>query len=402
MSTSDPALGRPIIEHLKIENYRVLRDVTFNKMMPFTVLFGPNGSGKSTVIDVFAFLHEAFSVGLRAAWDRRNRLDEIRSRGASGPVAFEIKYREGPKAKLVIYRLEIEEENGSPIVSKERLAWTTAPGQGRPRDILSFSRGSGSVYDDVTGDRSEEMLASPDLLAVSALGQLARHPRISALRRFITGWYLSYITADRTRTTPEGGPKERISESGDNLPNVIQYLQERHPQRLGDIVRVLGQRVPQLAEVRTETMPDGRLLLRFRDEPFSDPVLAKFVSDGTLKLLAYLTVLRDPTPATIIGIEEPENQLHPKLLLPLAEEMRKASARSQLIVTTHSPQLTDAMRPEEVWAVFRGDDGYARVERGSDVPILKRMVEAGGKIGDLWLEGYFEKANPAPLAGVRL
>lgn len=388
---------RPVITRLRIRNYRVLRDVTFAELSPLTVLFGPNGSGKSTVMDVFAFLHEAFSGGLRSAWDRRNRIAEIRTRGSSGPVSFEIKYRESRDAKLVTYELEIDEVAGLPVIVKERVAWTIAPGQGRPKDILLFHSGSGVVYDDVTGESTREELASPDLLAVSALGQLTRHPRVAALRRFVTGWYLSYVSADRTRTTPEGGPQSRLSATGDNLPNVVQWLQEQHPERLRRIVDTLGRRVPKLADVRTETMPDGRLLLRFLDAPFSEPVLSKFVSDGTLKLLSYLVVLDDPEPATIIGIEEPENQLHPKLLMALAEELRAASARSQLIVTTHAPQLADALRPREVWAVFRGDDGFSRVARASDEKLLMRMVEAGGHLGDLWMEGYFRAADPPTL-----
>ncbi len=77
--------------------------------------------------------------------------------------------------------------------------------------------------------------------------------------------------------------------------------------------------------------------MQIKDAPFKRPVLAKFASDGTLKMLAYLTVLYDPMPPQLVGIEEPENQLHPRLLPELAEECRKAAERTQLMVTTHSP-----------------------------------------------------------------
>lgn len=101
------ATARPTIVRLRVQNYRVLRDVTFDKLTPLTVLFGPNGSGKSTVFDVFVFLNEAFTTSLRRAWDRRNRMGELRSRGATGPVVFEIKYRESSRTRLVTYRLAI-------------------------------------------------------------------------------------------------------------------------------------------------------------------------------------------------------------------------------------------------------------------------------------------------------
>jgi hypothetical protein len=93
-------------------------------------------------------------------------------------------------------------------------------------------------------------------------------------------------------------------------------------------------------------MQDGRLLLEIKDAPFSHPILAKFASDGTLKLLAYLIVLFDPNPPQLVGIEEPENHLHPRLLPQLAEECRSASANTQLMVTTHSPFFVDSLKPE--------------------------------------------------------
>ncbi|MDQ3577655.1 MAG: AAA family ATPase [Actinomycetota bacterium] len=279
------------------------------------------------------------------------------------------------------------------------MQWTTGARQGRPRDILSFSHGIGEVYDEQSSAKVPEKLDSPDLLAVSSLGQLSRYPQVAALRRFITGWYLSYLNIEHVRAQPMSGPQDRLSVTGDNLANVIQYLGEQHPQRLEDIFSVLGQRVPSLERVDAEQMADGRLLLRLKDRPFASPVLAKFVSDGTLKLLAYLTVLYDPDPASIIGLEEPENQLHPKLLYNLAEEARSAAERSQMLVTTHSPYFVDALRPKELWVLYRDEDGFARTRRASELPDLMDMVKAGGSLGSLWMEGYFDVGDPLVRSG---
>jgi predicted ATPase len=396
MAASD---DRPVIERLTIQNYRVLRDVTFDRLTPLTVLFGPNGSGKSTVFDVFAFLNEAFTTNLRRAWDRRNRLHEIRSRGSSGPIVFELKYREGRRSKLVTYRIAIDERRGAPVVVEETLRWSTAPGSGRSRDILSFVEGEGRVYDDTSGESSYEALDSSDLLAVSTLGQLSRHPRVAALRRFISGWYLSYVSADAARALPESGPQERLSQSGDNLPNVVQYLQEQHPERLAEIFAQLGERVPNLERLEPEQLADGRLLLRLKDRSFEEPILAKYTSDGTLKLLAYLTVLHDPEPPSIIGIEEPENQLHPRLLPLLAEEARHAAARSQMLVTTHSPFFADSLRPKELWVLYRETDGFTRTKRASNDPRLVAMTDNGAHLGSLWMEGYFDVGDPLVRSG---
>jgi len=336
MSEADPFASPqqtvPRIEYLRVKNYRALRDLELKKITPLTVFLGPNGSGKSTVFDVFAFLSECFSVGLRKAWDKRGRFKELRTRGADGAIVIEVKYRERPRARVITYHLEIEEDSRGPFVHREWLRWTRKAGEaGRPFVFLDFTGGNGSV---VTGDmpderdkRIEERLDSREMLAVNTLGQFAKHPRVSALRRFITGWYLSYLTADTTRGVPEAGPQERLSATGDNLANVIQYLKEQHGDRLRDILCALAKRVPRLERVDAELMADGRLLLQIKDASFERPVLAKFASDGTLKMLAYLTILYNPSPPQLVGIEEPENQLYPRLPPKLAEECRNAAGR---------------------------------------------------------------------------
>jgi predicted ATPase len=384
------------IERLRVQNYRVLRDVTFQNLTPLTVLCGANGSGKSTVFDVFAFLNQAFIRGLRPAWDDRNRIDAIRSRGHEGPVSFEIAYRapnlEGQWRK-VTYRLAIDQQGTMPVVVSESLRWFTAPAQGRPRGILSFDRGQGSVYDEESGEYEHETLASPDLLAVSALGQLQSHPRVRVLRDFIQGWYLSYISAGETRSTPTSGPEPRLTPNGDNLANVIQYLEEEHSDRLTRIFGILSERVPQLENVLPRRLDDGRLLLRLKDRPFEEPILSRFASDGTLKLLAYLTVLHGPTQPEVIGFEEPENQLHPRLVPILAEEIRDVSGTSQVLVTTHSPEFLTEVRPGELWMLSRESDGFTTVQRASDDAKVVAMVEAGATLGSLWSEGYLAKAD---------
>ncbi len=221
----------------------------------------------------------------------------------------------------------------------------------------------------------------------------------SALRRFISGWYLSYLSADSARGIPEAGPQERLSDTGDNLPNVVQYLKEQHSDRLEEVLKILAERIPRIQRVDAELMADGRLLLQIKDAPFEKPVLAKFASDGTLKMLAYLTVLYDPQPPPLIGIEEPENQLHPRLLPELAEECRKAAARTQLMVTTHSPFFVNGLRPEEVWVLYRDEKGYTQGRRAVDMQGVTDFMEAGGKLGHLWMEGFFEVGDPLTASG---
>jgi predicted ATPase len=252
---------------------------------------------------------------------------------------------------------------------------------------------------DESDRRIESPLRSPDLIAVNTLGQFAEHPRVAALREVITDWYISYLSIDDTRGQPEAGPQERLSKTGDNLPNVIQYLKEQHLERLDKIFAALRQRVPRLERVLAEPMPDGRLLLQIKDAPFEQPVLSRFASDGTLKMLAYLTVLYDPHPPQFVGIEEPENFLHPRLLPELAEECRAASARTQLLVTTHSPFFLNALRPKEVRVLYRDERGYTQAMRVADIQGVPEFIQAGASLGHLWLEGRFGVGDPLVNAG---
>lgn len=403
---STPSASGPArIEYLRVDNYRALRSVELSKITPLTVLLGPNGSGKSTLFDAFNFLSECFAVGLRKAWDKRGRFRELRTRGSDGPIRFELRYRETPEAVPATYRLSIDEIDGRPVVAEESVSWRRVAKDrpGGPYKILSFRSGKGWV---IAGPRPEpqdgkvkETLDEPDMLAVSTLGQLTKHPRVAALRRFIADWYVSYLSVDDARGVPEAGAQERLTKTGDNLANVVQYLQESHPEQLHGIFERLSRRIPQLERVVSEPLRDGRLLLRIKDAPFSDPILAKFASDGTLKMLAYLVVLHAPNPPQFVGIEEPENFLHPRLLLELAEECRHATERSQLFVTTHSPFFVDGLRAEELRVLYRDDAGHTQVVRASDVRGVDEFVAAGASLGQLWMEGHLGAGDPLVRGG---
>lgn len=392
----------PRIEYLRVENYRALKSVELKGLTPMTVLLGPNGSGKSTLFDVFSFLSECFQQGLRHAWDRRGRARELRTRGADGPIVFELKYRERRDLPLITYHLAIDEGGKGPVVVEEWLQWRRGS-QGKPFRFLEYQTGAGRAISGETPDeqdrRVEIPLRSPDLIAVNTLGQFADHPRVAALREFITDWYVSYLSIDDTRSQPEAGPQEKLSRTGDNLANVIQFLKEQHPDRLEQIFAKLRRLVPRLERVDADPMPDGRLLLRVKDAPFEQPVLSRFASDGTLKMLAYLVLLHDPQPPRFIGIEEPENFLHPRLLPGLAEECRAASERTQLFVTTHSPDFLNSIRAEEVRTLYRDQDGYTQAVRVADVPGIPEFMQAGASLGHLWLEGRFGMGDPLVNAG---
>jgi predicted ATPase len=392
----------PHIEDITIKNYRALRDITLKGLQPLTVVLGPNGCGKSTLFDVFGFLADCLQYDVRRALESRGRIQEVRSRGSTGPISFELRYRESDfgeqNTRIITYRLAIDEEHGRPIVVDESLKWRRGS-RGQPFQFLDMKRGEGNV---ITGETPEAddvrdpvKLASPDSLAIKALGQLADNPRVASLRSFLEGWFLSYFVPDQARQIPEAGVMQHLSRTGENLPNVVQYLSEEHPDILNRILEHITERIPGLESVTTETTIDGRLVLQFKDSPFLDPFLSKYVSDGTIKMFAYLILLNDPNPPPLVGVEEPENGLHPRLLHILTEEFRaharggRSKPATQVFVTSHSPFFINALRPEELWILERVDGGYARINRADTVEGVPQFLAQGAVLGDLWYEDYF-------------
>ncbi|MEO3945777.1 AAA family ATPase [Gorillibacterium sp. CAU 1737] len=398
----------PFIEQIIIKNYKLLQNVTLTDLQPINVVLGPNGTGKSTLFDVFGFLAECLQSNVRKALESRGRFHEVRSRNSDGPISFTIKYREADyvnrlNSTPITYHISIDEKNGRPYVSHEYLHWRRGKQYGSPYKFLDIKNGEGMV---ITGENPEEgderhsiKMDSPDILAIKSLGQLAEHPRVASLRRFIEGWFLSYFIPDKARQIPESGVAEHLSRTGDNLANVVQYLSEEHPDTFEQVLARVADRIPGLQTINSERTVDGRLVLQFKDGPFRDPFLAKHVSDGTLKMFAYLILLYDPTPPPLLCVEEPENGLHPRLLSILAEEFR-AHARggtegigTQVFVSSHSPYFIDALKPEELWIMSRNEKGYSTIIRADKISHIPEFIAEGASLGNLWYEGYFGRGN---------
>jgi predicted ATPase len=136
------------------------------------------------------------------------------------------------------------------------------------------------------------------------------------------------------------------------------------------------------------------VLLRFQDGAFEDPFLARHVSDGTIKMFAYLVLLQDPKPHPLLCVEEPENQLYPRLLPELAEEFRDYAQRGkQVFISTHSPDFLNAAKLDEVFWLAK-ENGYTSIKRASADAQIKAYMQDGDQMGYLWKQGFFQGADP--------
>lgn len=395
------------VESIRLKNFRAFRDVHMRDIPGFCVLIGANGTGKSTLFSVFAFLRDAMTTNVTAALGRlggSRGFQEVRSRGAEGPIEIELKIRAdigGPKQKLITYSLTISEEAGRPVVEREVLKYRRGSG-GQPWHFLDFARGVGeavtnemdSVADETQLQREAQTLKSPDILAIKGLAQFERFPAAVALGTLIENWHLSDFHISRARPEQETGYAEHLSREGENLSLVIEYLQKHHAKVFAQVLSKLADRIPGITKVDSKVTEEGRVLLKFQDGSFEEPFLARYVSDGTIKMLAYLVLLLDPKPHPLLCVEEPENQLYPSLLAELAEEFRSYATRGgQVFVSTHSPDFMNAVELEEAfWLVKR--KGFTEIVRASENEQVAAYMRDGDKLGYLWKQGFFEGADP--------
>lgn len=406
-----------LIEGFRVRNYRALSDVTLGKLSadqkaepltPFTVVIGKNGSGKSTLFDAFGFVADCLSTDVEAASDAKQRggFERMRSMGVRESIQFEIYYREAKGERPITYELSINlDDRGRPFVESEVLK-QRRKGQknGRPYPFLRLQHGKGTVWageeavEISTGqeDPAKELVELTDLrqLGIATLGTLKDHPRIKRFRDFLKRWYLSYFHPDAARSIPSAGAQRHLNIHGDNIGNVVQYMEREHKERFQNILNRIASKIPGIQSIKPMETLDKRLLLQFNDGAFTDPFYASQMSDGTLKIFAYLLLMEDPEPPPFICIEEPENGLYHRLLDSLATELRAHATGKrnapQIFVTTHQPYFVDALSPREVWILEKGANGFASIRRVSDIELVRNLVDEGLPLGGLWYSDYLD------------
>ncbi len=387
------------IESIEIRNYRLFHQAELKDLSQLAVVVGTNGSGKSTLFDVFSFLKDALSQNIGTAVSRRGGFKELISRGEKGPIGITIKFRESG-GRLATYQVDIGENQGRPVVEREILKFRRGQ-HGQPWHFVDFSNGRGTAITNEAAygkagfkaEREEYALDDPSVLAIKGLGQFKEFRVVSEFRSLIENWYISDFHIGDARPSSEVGFAEHLSTRGENIAQVAQYLYENHRERFDKVLQSMKDRVPGVSKVEAKPTEDGRLVLRFQDGSFKDPFIARYVSDGTIKMFAYLVLLYDPKPHPLLAIEEPENQLYPELLYELLEEFRDYARRGgQVFVSTHSPDFLNGAQLEEIyWLVKK--DGFTTIRRASDSELLRNLVAEGDLPGALWKQGLFEGAG---------
>ena len=417
-----------ILEGMQIQNYRSLKDVTLGKTMyereqdalpRLVTVIGANGSGKSSLLDALGFLGDCLAEGAEAACDKPQRggFEQIRTKGSTEPIKFEIRFKETISSRPISYSLHIDcDTQGRAQVVYERLR-QRRKGQsyGQPFSFLELSHGDGyawsgtegfepdtgsNSFSSVTSEGSQRVpvkMKDRQILGIASLGALANHERVAVFKDFLTGWYLSYFVPDLARKPNQSGADPHLDRTGENLSRYLQFIERKNPEGFKQALTRISNKIPGVLEIKPVPQIDRRLVLEFSMKGFSSPFYQQDMSDGTLKMLAYLLLMEDPDPAPLIGIEEPENGLHHQLLGLLAQEFKEYAEKSrgpQLLITTHAPNFVDALTPEEVWILDKGEDGYSSLTRAADIDGVRELYGEGLPMGSLWFSDHFGRGNP--------
>ncbi|NET54758.1 MAG: AAA family ATPase [Symploca sp. SIO2E6] len=391
------------IVSIKIKNYRIFEDIEIKNIPALCVIIGANGTGKSTLFDIFSFLRDALKNNIRQALQIRGGFNGVVTRDKeNGNIEIELKFRMAilGTERLVTYVLIVGQEHNRPVIKREILRYKRGE-HGSPFHFLDFQNGKGYAIkneEDFRSDedleREEQQLESADILAIKGLGQFQRFKAANAFRSLLENWHISDFHISDARGSKDALYAEHLSPTGDNMAVVSQYIYQEYPEIFEQILQRMQARVPGVSKVEAKNTEDGRLILKFQDQAFKDPFIDRYVSDGTIKMFAYLILLFDPKPYPLLCVEEPENQLYPSLLRELAEEFASYAHRGgQVFVSTHSPDFLNAVPLDSIFWLMK-NQGITQIQKAADSETLRNLVEAGDLPGYLWNQGWFKGVAP--------
>ena len=398
------------IARLRVKNFRSIRDVDV-ELEPLTILVGPNASGKSNVLDALRFTSDAIRYGLDRALSDRNGIGEVRRRTPAGAdipnvgVGFEVVYQDW----VVEYGFSIgSDADGRYWVKEETIAatrpdasWKIAIEDGNivhPRSMAA--NGEGDDGDDADFDRST--LALPFLIGMIRTIPCAGAGDCSAsgvrevlrgLKSGLGGMQFYNLSPDSMRAIRHRENPYPLARDGENLSSALAKLQEKSPKHLKRLAKYLHLMFPDITGIRVKSI-GGYLVPQLRRGNAQGKDASPWFdlggeSDGTIRLLGLLIALYQLPYPSLIGIEEPETTIHPGQLSTLSEFLGESAIRSNVVLTTHNPDLIDYLVEEikteglRVVQTVDGDTNIGGMKR-SHAKIVRDRLFTSGEIHSMW------------------
>jgi predicted ATPase len=360
---------------LKALRYRSLRDETI-PLTNLNLFIGTNASGKSTILDALRFLHEGVQ--------ERDFKPPVFSRGGIVHLAWK-----GEEARRVELLVRLEDDGKtyewSVRLTKEGYDFsvqedvsefrTAAP----PSHLLTADKGRGWWWSGAKGDRV--LLAQPPTTCALAAAAVDESFPARGVAEFVSRWGFFDPSPFLLRRGWTGLDSSRFDPYGRNLAERLFALQESSPEAFKQIVSatqsVLG--LPSQIDLRESRESEDRVYFVQHEPGLKSPVHQVGASSGTLRMLALMTALFGGAGSNLIGIEEPENHVHPTALAAFAAYLLRARDRVQILVTTHSPLLLDFLNePGAVCVVRHTEQEGTRVTRESNAEAVRTALEESG------------------------
>ncbi len=404
---------------MRVRNFGPLKDIKMGQTITgsnekpldnMVAVIGSSGTGKSVLADVFAFIADCLDSDAETACDANGRggYSQLISQGTHDGMHFELYCRESSNSSPISYELTIGlDENGRPCVKSERLRQQENK-TGRMLVFMSLADGKGFAFegtdggiDEITGEvsgesgkgkRADIALSNTGRLGIAVLGAMKQYARIEGFLGFLRSWHLCCFSPDSARQIQSAASSPYLNRTGSNLNSVAQYMCREDSEQFMKVLADIQTKIPNIVKIEPERMPNGQIELKFYQRGFSEPFYSNRVSDGILKLFACYLLMHECHPRQVLVIKEPENGLYHQFLGDLAAEFAKSAGTGfskQIFVTTRSPFFVNAMKPEQVWVLEKGEDGFSVLKRCCDYRHVEGMAAEGVLLGDLWHSGFF-------------
>lgn len=356
-----------MIKKLRVKNFKSLKDVEV-ELGKFNVFIGPNNSGKSNLLDSLVFLAQTASTDLRSVLIQRGGFEHVVFGGTE--KIFEISIDFLLNGEPSSYCLAV---NKQADVEEEKLVVGGTVAIDRNGSRQKLLGNDGQIFEQQT---------TVNLSTLYKLGQEKDFPLVRNTNEYLRSWQLYQIVTPEIRKTLPARKCFDLDKNGANVAQVLITLHNERPKLFARIEEILKQGIPEIEELLTPLTTDGQTYVALREKEFEKPFDYYQVSDGTLKLLAYITAITLPE-SGLICFEEPENFIHPELLELLVELMKKSE--KQIILTTHSPNYINFVEPEDIRIVER-DKGETRISKVKNPRRLREALKEMG-LGELWYSG---------------
>jgi len=370
---------------LSIHGFRRLYDVHL-PLRPLAVIIGANGTGKTSVLDVLTLLANSATCKLGDSVADLSGLTSMLTYDRAEDLRIGISMAV-PGHEPLEYSLRLKAQGAGYIISEERLSQRRD--SSKPPFLHIASHGSDIKYFDPI--RSKLLPPEWEHRALeSSLGQVPkmfREPEDFRSRLSSSTFYhvLDVNPRSPVRLPQPMRPATLPGRNGEDLVSCLFYLRETERARFEAVEDALRAAFPRFDRLDFPPVAAGTLALAWRETGFSRPLYMHQLSGGTLRFLWLATLLQSPGLTALTLIDEPEVSLHPELLNLLADLMREASKRTQLIVATHSDRFIRFLQPKEVVAIDSDAEGMSSLTWADQLDLDEWLKDYS--LDELWSNG---------------